>query len=192
MIRVEGRSIARAFRACHPIMFMASVSALSALAATSDGREHQLKAAAVYNLIAFTEWPATAFQTADAPLVIGVFGQGHVAALLEYHLASETWHGRKITLRQITAAGDARFCHVLYVAPSEVTGWRSLAGKFARTPLLTLSDAQNFAHNGGIAELAFENNELRLVVNVGAARECGLTISSKVLRLARVVDGLKP
>ena len=136
MTRVEGRSIARAFRACHPIMFIASGCALSALAATSDVREYQLKAAAVYNLIAFTEWPAMAFKTADTPLVLGVFGQGPVAALLENHVAGETWHGRKITLRPITTPGDARSCHVIYIAPSEVTAWREVTGEFARSPRL--------------------------------------------------------
>ena len=192
MILFKDRSTPGAFRPCHGIMVMASIVALSAPAATSDIREHQLKAAAVYNLVAFTEWPATAFNTIDAPLVIGVFGTGPVAALLDEHLANETWHGRRITLRQITAAGDARSCHAIYISPLEVEAWRKIAGQFAHSPLLTLSDAENFARDGGIAQLAFEHNELRLVVNVRVARECGITISSKVLRLARVVDDAKP
>jgi hypothetical protein len=191
MIRLPGCHFAGAIRACRAIMLIASVTALSAHAASSDIREHQLKAAAVYNIVAFTEWPATAFASTDAPLVIGVFGRGPVAALLDYHLANETWQGRRITLRQITSAADARSCHVLYVSPSQLAAWQNFAGQSARLPLLTVSDADNFASQGGIAQLAIERNELRLIVNVGVARACGLTISSKVLRLARVIDDRK-
>ena len=192
MIRAKRRYISRALFARLVISVITSVTVLSAVAAASELREHQLKAAAISNLIAFTGWPARAFQTADAPLVIGVFGQGPVAVLLDYHLANETWQGRKITLRQITAAGDARSCHAIYISPSELAAWRNVAGQLAHAPLLTMSDAENFARDDGIAQLAFEHHELRLVVNVGVARECGLTISSKVLRLARVVDSQKP
>jgi hypothetical protein len=188
----KGRSVPGAFRACRGIMVVALIAVLPALPAAGDVREHQLKAAAVYNVVAFTEWPATAFNSVDAPLVIGVFGRGPVAALLDDHVANETWQGRRITLRRITAAADARTCHAIYISPSEVGAWREIAGQFARSPLLTLSDAENFARDGGIAQLAFEHNELRLVVNVRVARESGLTISSKVLRLARVLEDTNP
>jgi hypothetical protein len=188
MIPAKRRIIARASRGRRAIGVLASITLWSGLAAYDEPGEHELKAAAVSNLVAFTEWPASAFQTPDAPLVIGVLGRGPVAGLLAHHLANETWQGRKITVRQMAAAGDARSCHAIYISPSEMAAWRGVASQFARASLLTISDAENFARDGGIVQLAFERNELRLIVNVAVARECGLTISSKVLRLARVVD----
>ena len=54
---------------------------------------------------------------------------------------------------------------------------------------LTVSDAENFARRGGMIRFVNENNKVRLRINVGAAREAGLTISSKLLRPAEIVTG---
>jgi hypothetical protein len=157
-------------------------------APASPGREYQIKAAALYNVISFTDWPETAFPTPDAPLVVAVLGQGPIAALLDQFVENETWRGRRIEIRRINSSGEARGCHVLYIARSAHGNWRTLAGQFATKPILTISDEGNFAQQGGIVQLATDRNRLLLIVNLTAARAAGISISSKVLRLAQVLD----
>src|SRR5689334_21720040 len=64
-------------------------------------REYEIKAAALYDIIAFTEWPATSFGTAEAPLVVGIWGVGPVASLLGNAMGNETWRGRRVVLKQL-------------------------------------------------------------------------------------------
>lgn len=154
--------------------------------------EQDLKAAAIYNIIGFVEWPTQAFPAEDSPLVIGILGRGPVADLIGQFVANETWHGRPVVLRPLSTAAEGRLCHVVYIARSEHARWRTIRNQFSRLPILTLCDAEQFAQQGGILQLAIERNRLRLTVNLEAARAAGLTISAKILRLAQVIDSRGP
>jgi hypothetical protein len=46
---------------------------------------------------------------------------------------------------------------------------------------------EGFARQGGVIGFRLDGNKVRFDVNVEAARQSGLRISSKLLRLARVV-----
>lgn len=154
--------------------------------------EFQIKAAALYNVITFTDWPASAFSAPDSPLIVGILGYGPVAAALEKLVGSETRRGRRIVSRSLQSAAEARACHVLYIARSEHDRWQSIRSRLANLPILTASDAENFAHEGGMVQFAMERDKLRLIVNLDAARARGLLISSKVLRLAEVIEDGRP
>lgn len=182
----------RALRVFNAAVVFAWLGALAAPAATIPTREQQIKAATFCNLIAFAEWPESAFASADSPLVVGVLGKEDIVTLLENFLANETWHGRRVTLRRISTSTEARSCHVLYVEASAYELWRTLNNQFARLPILTVSDAQDFARTGGVVQLAIQRNKLRLIVNLRVARDCKIAISSKVLRLADVLDDAGP
>jgi hypothetical protein len=53
-------------------------------------------------------------------------------------------------------------------------------------PTLTVGETERFATRGMI-RFVTERNRVRLEVNVGAAKAAGLTISSNLLRAARIV-----
>ena len=154
--------------------------------------EAEVKAAAFYNIVTFTDWPASTFASSEAPLVIGILGQGPIASLLPALVANETWRGRPVIVKQLAAPAAARDCHVLFVARSEQGRWRTIARQIAKRPILTISDFDGFARGGGVVQLGIDRNKLRLTVNLAAARNHGLAISSKVLRLAEVIDESGP
>ena len=192
LIAMQPRALVRLLRIGATGLILASLSAPVRSASESTGREHQIKAAALYNIIAFTDWPDTAFSTPDAPLVLAVLGQGPIASLLDQFVENETWRGRRIEIRKISSSTQATGCHVLYIARSAHGSWRTVAGQLARQPILTVSDEGNFAQQGGIVQLATDRNRLLLIVNLPAARTAGISISSKVLRLAQVLDSRAP
>jgi hypothetical protein len=164
----------------------------AASAPTATPGENQIKATALYNVIAFTEWPAKSFASDETPLVIGVLGEGPIATLLRELVANETWRGRPVVVRKVANAADAKSCHVVFIARSEDSRWRTLSAQFTGAPILTVADAENFARHGGIVQFGFEGNKLKLIVNLGAARRAGLVISSKVLRMAQIIDERSP
>lgn len=158
----------------------------------SPVQEPEIKAAGLFKIISFVEWPATAFPSPDAPLIVGVMGAGPISDLLELFMENETWHGRKVMVRRLPSARAVEGCHVLFVGRTEHANWLSIRDQFARKPILTMSDASRFARNGGIVELAIERNRLHLIVNLEATRMTGVTISSKLLRLAEIVGEAGP
>ncbi|MGH7946788.1 MAG: YfiR family protein [Opitutaceae bacterium] len=192
MTSSEGRSFIHFLCAWPAAVFLAAATAQRVPAATNPSREQPARAAAILNVIAFTEWPAGAFAADDSPLVIGVLGQEPLVALLDDFLGNEIWHGRKIALRRLTSVAEARSCHVVYIAQSEHARWPAIAGQFATLAILTVSYAENFAQHGGTVQLEMERNAVRPIVNLDVARRSGVTISSKLLRLARVIGDRNP
>src|SRR5947208_2904068 len=55
-------------------------------------------------------------------------------------------------------------------------------------PILTIGDTPGFAKSGGMINLILENNRVRFEVNVKAAKDADLNISSRLLALARIVQ----
>lgn len=158
----------------------------------APARESDVKAAAINNIIAFVEWPAGSFVSDESPLVVGILGHGPIASLLDNFVEGDTWHGRKVVIERYAKPDQIRACHVLFLARSEHVRWTAARAATAGRPILTISEAENFARNGGIVQLAIERNKLHLTINLGVARASGLTISSKVLRLAEVLDNKAP
>jgi hypothetical protein len=171
---------------------IASLTSSTVSATTFPTRESHSKAAAFCNVISFTDWPTTAFRSTDAPFVIGVLGEGAIGALLAQFLENETWRGRPIVLRHLASTAEAQSCHVLFVAQSEHLLWQCDSLTFARLPILTVSDADDFARSGGMVQLTTIRDIQRVIVNLGVARSAGLTISSKLLRLAEVIEYRDP
>ena len=54
--------------------------------------------------------------------------------------------------------------------------------------MLTVGDADNFVDSGGIIGFFTENGKIKFQVNLPAAKSANLLISSKLLRVARVID----
>jgi hypothetical protein len=192
LLRLRRVSLSRRLRYGATAAALALILSVSFSASTLPTREHEIKAAALYNIVGFVDWPATSFPNPDAPLVVGVLGRGPIATLLGDFVTNETWHGRRVVLRQLDSSAEAKTCHVVFIARSERARWRSLSAEFARLPVLTVSDGEDFARQGGIIQFAIERNKLRLIVNLGIAKASGLTVSSKVLRLAEVIDTPTP
>ena len=149
--------------------------------------EPEVKAAAVYNLIEFTNWPSEAFASPDAPLVIAIVGNGPVVSFIDRLVSGESWHSRKIVVQHYAAARDIPACHVLFLTRSARDGWADIRAHFANRPVLAVSDSDNFAAQGGSVQLAIDRNRLKLFVNLAATRSCNLQLSSNLLRLATIV-----
>jgi hypothetical protein len=149
--------------------------------------EYETKAAAFYNVLAFTNWPSEAFASPDAPLVIAVAGHGPIAALLDKIVAGETWRNRRIVVDHYESARQVKLCHVLFIAESEQGNWVKIRALYANRPILTVSDAADFATLGGNVQLAIEQNRLRILVNLSTTSANGLQLSSNLLRLATII-----
>ncbi len=56
-------------------------------------------------------------------------------------------------------------------------------------PILTVGEHEQFARNGGIINFVLKNDNVRLEIDLAAAKKAGVTISSRLLAVADVVKG---
>jgi hypothetical protein len=152
-------------------------------------REYPLKALFLYNFGSYVEWPATAFHGPDQPFVIGVLGQAPLLDTLFDIAASKKIGQRRIVIQHFLTIDAIRPCQILFIArgtpPAEQ---RQAVERMSGHPVLIVGESDGFASQGGAINFFVEANKIRFEINVEAARQQQLKISSKLLALARIVQ----
>ena len=157
------------------------------VASGQTGREYDLKAAFLFNLAQFVEWPPSAMPPADGPFVIGVLGEDPFGAILDEIVRNETVQGRPIVVQRFRTVDAVGRCQILFISASEDARAREILSALAGRGLLTVGESEPVAAAGGVIRFLVVNNKLRLRINADAASREQLKISSKLLRLAEVV-----
>jgi hypothetical protein len=167
---------------------------------SSDSSEYLIKAGFIYNFAKLVEWPSAAFPQPDSPIVIGILGDDPFGATLDRIVTDKKINGRGFAVKRLKWGKDLKDlkdCNILFISSSEKEHLDSVVDAMKWLPILTIGDAPGFARRGGIINFTLEDNKVRFEVNVEAAKHADLTISSRLLTLARIVpqvaaDGRKP
>jgi hypothetical protein len=152
--------------------------------------EREVKAAVLYNFAKFAEWPPEAFPepaSPSAPVTFCVLGDDALGDSLETLVKGETLNGRRLVVHRPRDAQRSRDCHVLFVSPAEKGRISEILAALRGTSTLTVGEGKDFLDQGGMIRLFLEENRVRFDINLDAAERSHLTLSSKLLRLARTV-----
>jgi hypothetical protein len=147
--------------------------------------EYELKAAFLYTFAQFTEWPADAFPSPSAPLIIGILGDDPFGRILDDTIKQEPIHGRPTVIRRLVGE-SFKSCHLIFVSSSERRQLTQILAEAKGSSILTISEIDRFGYFGGIVTLTMEGPRVRFEINLNAAEQAHLKISSKLLKLARV------
>ena len=172
------------------LMMMSLLVAGPAPAQRAPFDEREVKAVFLFNFVQFVDWPSQAFSSAESPIVIGVLGDDPFGALLDEVVQGEKVRGRRLTVARFRHVEDIKSCHVLFVSPSEAGMYEHILTTLRAQPTLTVGETPMFTRRGMI-RFVTEQNRVRLEVNIDAAKSVGLTISSNLLRSARIVSATR-
>ena len=145
--------------------------------------EYQVKAAYLFNFTRFVGWPEGT-PAAAGPLTICVAEINPFGPVLESTLAGETAAGRMLTTRVVRNPTTA--CHVLFIPRGVPAGVHLRA--VGMLPILTVGESTDFIQQGGMINFVLEGGRVRFEINQGAALRNHLTISARLLQLARSSD----
>lgn len=190
MARSSGASEVTLLRSTRvqPLKFAGLLAALfSAGPSAQQVNEYYIKAAYVYNLTKFVEWPPQVYKNGADPIVICVAGQSPIQEALLEAVKGERIDGRTLIVQQFPAAEQARACHVLFVSVSDRKRTRSILEDFKTQGTLTVGETEGFLDEGGAVNFKLDGNRVHIEVNLNAVERHGLRISPKLLSLARVV-----
>jgi len=153
--------------------------------------ESSLKAAFIYSFARFTEWPQDVLAT-TGPFTACVLGDSPIRDALERTVKDRQLSGRGVSVLLVQVDGNLRSCHLLYVSGVTPTQIAGIVAAVKGAPVLTISDVDSFAQQGGIAQMFVENGKMRFDLNLEVAKLSRLQLSSKLIVLAaRVKDGTK-
>lgn len=159
-------------------------------ASMESSLEENIKSAYLFNFAKFVEWPSRAFSSKDAPLNICVLGDDSLTKGLKL-LENKNVAGRKLVVHQVNNWKDAHDCHIVYIGESEKKVLGNVLSHFHHKPVLTVSSISDFAGQGGMIGFVRKGNLVRFEVNRKAVMDSELTISSRLLKLALIVEGDK-
>jgi len=164
----------------------------------SDSSEYLIKAGFIYNFAKLMEWPDPVFPQPNSPIVIGVLGNTDpFQGTLDDVLRGKQVNGHPFVVKHLKSKDDIKGCNILFVTSSETAHADELLHQIRGLPILTIGDTPGFAERGGIIDFVVEDNKVRFDIDVQAAKQADITISSRLLTLARIVpdmaaDGRKP
>jgi hypothetical protein len=161
---------------------------IPARAQSGETIEDEVKAAFLYNFTKYVDWPAAAFQDASDPLRMFVVARPKFVRAVENLISGETSRGRPIQLVTPELTNLNR-CHVLFTGASEASRFDAALPALSGRPILTVAESKTLFDQGGAILLVVDNSRVRFDVNVRAIEKAGLTVSSKLLRVARNVHG---
>lgn len=141
--------------------------------------EYQVKAAFIYNFIAFTQWPYEINQ----PVNFCIYGEDYFGQEID-QLQVKQINNQPINLLRLSKLEEIKVCQILFVSKSNISNLSSLLDFIQNQPILTIADAPDAATKGIMINMILANNRIVFEINLQAARSAKLDISSKLLQLA--------
>ena len=147
----------------------------------------EVKATFLFNFAKFVEWPADLSPQEATPFMFGVLGDSFVENTLNNLVRRESNAGRKWNVKSVTVNDDLTGFQVLFISASDKSRVADILQRLDGTSVLTISELDRFCQMGGVIQFAMEDQRIRFDVNLDSARRARLTLSSKLLRLAKTV-----
>ena len=157
-------------------------------AGQAAGAEHQLKAAFVSKFPQFTEWPESILNGRQQIELCVAIPNPFGTSLREL-TEGERLGSRPLVVRTVDSPGDLEGCQLLFLPAGPPSERKSLLDRARTLPILTVSDAPTFIAEGGMVALRMLDGRVRFEINVNAATQVGLRLSSQLLQLALNVRG---
>jgi hypothetical protein len=152
------------------------------------GNPYKVEAAFLRNFARYVTWPAGAFADARSPWRIGILGRDPFGDLLEKTFSGRTEQGRPFQIFRADTLEELPECNIIFVAYSDAAKRRSTLADLRGKPVLTVGDAAEFLHEGGI--IRFEvADRVKMSINLDHARSASLKIQTKMLEVSdQVID----
>ncbi|HEY8908383.1 MAG TPA: YfiR family protein [Rhodoferax sp.] len=158
---------------------------LSPLAhAQQQAPEAELKAAILVNMLLFVDWPTQASQPTDR-LTLCYLDAGPISTVLDL-LNGKILKGKPLQVKQVTAT-SVTGCHALYLSPGDIAALPRVVTSLRTSGVLFVGDSPGYLQRGVMINLEVDNGHIVFDIDLRSARQAGLMMSSKALRLARKV-----
>ena len=154
-------------------------------------KEYAVKAAFVFNFTKFIHWPENSFKNNKSSYHLCFIGNNTVAR--EFNKLNGKYNGRKmIDVHRLSPDEKCRKCDIIFISRDmNRMAVKKIISRLKGKPVLTIGETEEFTKLGGVISFFIENDRLHFKINISAAEKQGLKFSSRLLRLAVIVDGSK-
>ncbi len=150
--------------------------------------EYQVKAAFLYHFANFVDWPESTFQATDGALRICLLGKNTFGEILSASLAEKTVGDRAFNIQENPPKSQLPHCHILYLPQTETGKFDRFRREISKGEVLTVGESSEFMKKGGMVQFFLQDQKVRFAVNPDVINQTNLKVSSKLLRLAKIIS----
>ena len=175
---------------CHCIaralpLLLSLAALLNVLAAASPAQMHKadaVKTAFVFNLTKYVEW-----RHSRPELIIGFAGGGPLGERLNSSLSGKISESRTISVVLDPSEEALGNCDILFLGAMPAKTRLAWLQKVQNKSVLTVSDDESFAKEGGMVGLVTVGDHVQIEINLEVVQAARLKISSRLLNVAVLV-----
>lgn len=191
--RTASGNTGRAIRLLLAVCLLVRIAALpQRLSAQSEAEEYRVKAAFIFHFAQLVEWPAGTMSGASQPIVFCMFDSEPRRAEVRDTVEGKIVGEHVLHVRILDGSTQPEGCNILFLSRHEPGRQQAFLQRLRTAPVLTIGETDNFISDGGIIRFHLEQNKVRFDVNLAAADQAHLRISSRLLLLATSVIGGGP
>lgn len=175
-------------RSLRVLLFLAAGVATAATAfAQREATESGVKAAFLYKFANYIDWPANAFASPSAPLVIGVLGADEIAGELDRIVPGRNVNGHPVTVRRLKNGDSASGVHILFVGKDQGGAAATVRAARGQGALTVTESDQGLESMGSAINFVTAGERVAFEISLDSAEKSGHRISSRMLAVAKRV-----
>ncbi|MCK4709317.1 MAG: YfiR family protein [Gammaproteobacteria bacterium] len=168
------------------LMLLLLIYPLQLMAKDAPAAEYKLKAALLYKLTQFVEWPNSTIYLQERSFGICVLGENLFGSSLDA-LQKRSVFDRKISVHYYEQSDEViGHCDLVFISHSKKPYLKKILRKLKKYSILSISDIENFAERGGIIQFT-SGKRIGFKINIETAKNCGLKIAAPLLQLSKIV-----
>lgn len=167
------------------VLWATAALALAGAPPAADVSPRQLTAATIVSMLRLVTWRAAAGST----LTLTVVGDPTLADALRDASHGQRIDGRTLVVRQAASVTEVRepWPSVVVLAASQRPAASTAVRLLEPRGVLTIGEGEGMGQAGLVIGVYVAGDRIRFDANTGAAARAGLTLSSHLLRLSRIV-----
>ncbi|MCK4663806.1 MAG: YfiR family protein [Bacteroidales bacterium] len=151
--------------------------------------EYEVKSAYIFNFTKFVQWSESSFNSPNSPYIIGIYKNTSFGLVLKKTIEDRTVHGRKFIIKYINSPESIENCHILFLSRISKSELLMVLEHVNQFDILTVgNNIDNFCESGGIINFTKQYSRYRFEINNDAALKSKISISSKLLVLAKIIS----
>lgn len=148
---------------------------------------NRVKAAFLRNFAHYVTWPAQVFPDSQAPWHICILGEDPLSEVVETTVKGRTEQGRPFKVFRANTPDELPSCQIIFIAYQDPAKRRAALDKLKGKAVLTVGDAPEFLHEGGIIRFQVDDR-VRMSINLDQARAVSLTIPTRMLEVSSAIQ----
>lgn len=154
--------------------------------------ESRVKAAFLFQMAGYVEWPSAAFPRPDTPVNIAVVGAEAVAEELTRITPGRTVQNRTLAVKPVKDPSGLAGAHIVFIGDDRKAQLKQFAARAREQGVLLVTESEGALSDGSMVNFILVDGRVRFEVALDPARRSGIKLSSRLLSVAHQVHAGAP